>query len=449
MKSNRVLVVSSTNQPLMPCHPARARELLHRKKAAIIRRYPFTIILKERASGDVQEVILGIDPGSKYTGMSLVGMFKRGPRAIYGLHVKHRGDIIKLKLERRSQCRRRRRSKNLRYRPSRFSNRCRAKDWLPPSIKSRVKNALTWSLRFRNLVPLNKINFEVVSFDTNLLNDVNKQQLETKERIRGQMRHYLMTIYNNTCQYCNGSSDSGIMEWEHVVPKSKGGTDSLSNATLSCRTCNLLKGDKFLAEWLATLKGKKDKLSLSLIKGIPKVMRNKGGSLSRDASIVNRTRGAILCQLEKLGFNVSTYPSWETAYNRKLTKYPKKHWIDATCIGLTPYLNKDCIILSANARGWGNRQMQTMDKYGFPRSKTKGPSKVKGFMSGDLVSLNQPGGKYKGSYVGKVIIRTNGNFSIKHIKKEITSRYSNYILLQRNDGYAYIKGEGVVRVFIE
>ena len=130
--SNRVLVVSSTNQPLMPCHPARARELLRRKKAAVIRRYPFTIILKERTTGDTQEVILGIDPGSKYTGMSLVGMFKRGPRAIYGLHVKHRGDIVKLKMTQRSQSRRRRRSKNLRYRPSRFSNRRRAKDWLPP-----------------------------------------------------------------------------------------------------------------------------------------------------------------------------------------------------------------------------------------------------------------------------------------------------------------------------
>ena len=42
---NRVFVLSSTRQPLMPCHPARARQLLTAGRAAVYRTAPFTLIL--------------------------------------------------------------------------------------------------------------------------------------------------------------------------------------------------------------------------------------------------------------------------------------------------------------------------------------------------------------------------------------------------------------------
>ena len=48
---NRVFVVDKQKQPLMPCHPARARELLKAGQAAVYRRVPFTIILTEREGG--------------------------------------------------------------------------------------------------------------------------------------------------------------------------------------------------------------------------------------------------------------------------------------------------------------------------------------------------------------------------------------------------------------
>ena len=51
---NRVFVLDNQEQPLMPCHPARARELLAKNKAAIFRRFPFTIILKQREGGQTQ-----------------------------------------------------------------------------------------------------------------------------------------------------------------------------------------------------------------------------------------------------------------------------------------------------------------------------------------------------------------------------------------------------------
>ncbi len=44
----RAFVLDKDRKPLMPCHAARARKLLKKGKAAVFRRFPFTIILKER-----------------------------------------------------------------------------------------------------------------------------------------------------------------------------------------------------------------------------------------------------------------------------------------------------------------------------------------------------------------------------------------------------------------
>ena len=59
-------------QPLMPCHPARARKLLAKGRAVVVRRFPFAIRLKDRESGAVQGVKLKCDPGAKVSGMALV-----------------------------------------------------------------------------------------------------------------------------------------------------------------------------------------------------------------------------------------------------------------------------------------------------------------------------------------------------------------------------------------
>ena len=47
----RVFVLDNQKQPLMPCHPARARQLLDRGKSLVFRCVPFTLILKRRAGG--------------------------------------------------------------------------------------------------------------------------------------------------------------------------------------------------------------------------------------------------------------------------------------------------------------------------------------------------------------------------------------------------------------
>src|SRR5258708_34579971 len=136
----RVLVIDKNKQPLMPCHPARARELLRNGKAAVIRRYPFTIILIEREGGEVQPIEVRIDPGSKKTGFGLVALFARGWVLLWASELTHRGHGIKESLDSRQPQRRRRRARHTRYRPARFNDRCRRKGWLPPSWRSRIAN---------------------------------------------------------------------------------------------------------------------------------------------------------------------------------------------------------------------------------------------------------------------------------------------------------------------
>jgi hypothetical protein len=143
----RVFVLSSNKKPLMPCHPARARKLLSSGRAAVYRRYPFTIILKDRKDGNTQAVELKYDPGSKTTGIALVAKFKRKLQSIWAAHLNHRGDAIRLALEKRRAIRRSRRNRKTRYRPARYDNRRKPEGWLPPSLRSRVKNVRNWTVR--------------------------------------------------------------------------------------------------------------------------------------------------------------------------------------------------------------------------------------------------------------------------------------------------------------
>ena len=64
--NNYVFVIDTQKKPLMMATPRRARELLNKGKAAIFRRYPFTLILKQEIDAVKPSLELRIDPGSKF-----------------------------------------------------------------------------------------------------------------------------------------------------------------------------------------------------------------------------------------------------------------------------------------------------------------------------------------------------------------------------------------------
>src|SRR5690554_6599122 len=105
----RVFVLSKDLKPMMPCHPARARQLLKSGRAKVHKRYPFTIIVLDREEFETQEVEVKLDPGSKTTGIAVVGKFERGNEVLWAANLTHRGCQITKALLQRRQLRRGRR----------------------------------------------------------------------------------------------------------------------------------------------------------------------------------------------------------------------------------------------------------------------------------------------------------------------------------------------------
>ena len=149
----------------MPCHLARARQVLKKGKAAVYRRFPFTIILKEIEGKDTQPTRLKFDPDSRSTSIALVASFQRGSRCIWAAELTHRGFHIKKALfQQRRATRCSRRSRKTLYRQPRFLNRTHRKGFLPPSLQSRVDNIASWTNKLSLFVSITLLSMELVRF---------------------------------------------------------------------------------------------------------------------------------------------------------------------------------------------------------------------------------------------------------------------------------------------
>jgi hypothetical protein len=74
----RVFVLAKDGAPLMPCHAARARELLAKDKAVVVRLYPFVIRLKYNpVEAGRQPVALKIDRGPGQAGWPSCELLQR------------------------------------------------------------------------------------------------------------------------------------------------------------------------------------------------------------------------------------------------------------------------------------------------------------------------------------------------------------------------------------
>lgn len=417
-----VFVLSKNKEPLMLCHYARARQLLKTGRAVIHKRYPITIRLKDRRDGEVQPVRIKIDPGSKTTGIALVSE----DRSIWFAEINHKPDI-KGKVNTRRSYRRRRRSANLRYRAPRFDNRRRDEGWLPPSLQARVDSVISWSKRLSALCPITDCSVETVRFDTQKL--VNPE-IKGVEYQRGtlfgyEVREYLLEKWGHKCVYCG--DENVPLEVEHIVPKSRGGTDRITNLTLSCNPCNQ----------------KKDNLTAEEF-GYPDIQKQALNPL-KDAAAVNAARKAIYKALGKLFGRIEVSTGGRTKFNRTRLGLPKTHYFDALCVGeSTPGKVKQAdmvqpLIIACKGRGQYCRT--NTDAQGFPKGYLPKLKIHFGLITGDMVKAVIPKGKYAGTYMGNVAVRASGYVDIKDIKGRRIAQGINhkYIrLIHRFDGYYYL-----------
>lgn len=445
----RVFVISKDGRPLMPCHPARARELLSRGRAVVARQVPFVIRLKDRtlAASEVDGVHLRIDPGSKGTGLALTDQKPetdgRGGaftvrRGLISVELRHRGEQIRLCMRQRAGYRHRRRSADRRYRAPRPDNRSRPAGWLPPSLRHRVDTTYAVAARLCRYAPVTEIHVERTAFDVHsmsagrLLTDVEYQQ----GTLAGlEVRAYLHSKWKNACAYCDATGVA--LNVEHLTPRSRGGSDRVSNLVLACVPCNTAKGSLPVQIFLAD---RPDRLA--------RILRQARTPL-HDAAAMNATRWQLTESLRTLGRPVHPWSGARTRWNRETAGLHKTHTVDALCVGGVDPARGDTIVrlpdrvLVVKATGRGSYARTTPDRFGFPRLRRARVKRHFGYSTGDLVQAVVPRGKWAGTWTGRVSVRATGRHSLTTVEGRIDVSYRNLRLVQRGDGYGYdFRSEG-------
>lgn len=417
-----VFVLNKSKKPLDMISNAKARILLKNKLAVVVKAYPFTIRLRDNRCGSQNRAYtVKLDPGSKTTGIAIID--NKGSVVMLA-ELEHRGRIIKKNLDSRRAIRRSRRQRKTRYRASRFNNRTRPESWLAPSVKSRADNVINFIKKYKKLLNIAQIEIEKVSFDTaQMSSEIELYGVDYQQGplYQNKLRDFIFSRSNGKCSYCGKQAQ----EIDHIVPRSKGGTDSVNNLTATCRSCN-------------------EKKSNLTLKAFGKLM-NKDYShlepkkLPKDAAIVQSARNYMVKEITKLVPDTTTHDAWLTKYNRDELGLPKEHYYDALSVGNTQdYKFLTDKVLQISAKGRGSRQMCRMDRFGFPRTSPKGSKSVKGFQTGDIVKAVVPSGLKRGEYFGRVIIKSSGYFKINTEDALIESIGYKYCrIVQRNDGYSY------------
>ena len=417
-----VLVIDKHKQPCNAISKAYARMLLHSKQAVIYKRFPFTIRLKnDNAVFKNNSYTVKLDPGSRTTGIAIVD---DKDAVVMLAELEHRGHIIKKNLDSRRAIRNHRRQRKTRYREARFLNRVKPEGWLAPSVKSRADNVINFIRKYKKLINIDKVMIESVSFDVaQMSSEIELYGVDYQQGplYQNKLRDFIFSRSNGKCSYCGKQAQ----EIDHIVPRSKGGTDSVNNLTATCRSCN-------------------EKKSNLTLKAFGKLM-NKDYShlepkkLPKDAAIVQSARNYMVKEITKLVPDTTTHDAWRTKYNRDELGLPKQHYYDALSVGNTQdYKFLTDKVLTISAKGRGSRQMCSMDRFGFPRTSAKASKSVKGFQTGDIVKAVVPSGSKRGEYLGRVVVRSYGYFSIKTNKETIQGiGYKYCSIVQRNDGYSY------------
>jgi len=418
-----VSVLDRHHKPLMPCSEKRARLLLERGRARVHKMAPFTIRLVDRLQQDseLQPLRLKLDPGSKTTGVAIILDGAKGSKVIFLGEIIHKPGI-KAKLDQRRALRRSRRNRKTRYRKPRFLNRRRKRGWLPPSLVARVGQTLSAVAKRIVAMPISAISFEHVKFDTQLMQNAEVSGVEYQQgTLQGyEVREYLLEKWGRACVYC-GATDVSL-ETEHIVPRSRGGSDRVSNLTLACHDCNQEKGTQTAEEY-----------------GFPDIQAQAKKPL-RDAAMMNATRWRLLERLKETGVPVECGTGARTKMQRIAHGLPKEHYYDALCVGAsTPEVltSLPSYVQVWSAKGRGTRQMVNSDAYGFPRGKAKSAKQVFGLQTGDMVRADVPKGKYKGTWKGRIAVRAKGTFVLTSNGQKFDVHHKYCQLIQRNDGWNY------------
>lgn len=302
-----VYVQDIDGKPMMPTtRHGKVRRLLKDSKAIVVNTCPFTIKLMYKTSDYKQEIVLGVDAGTKHVGLSATTKSKE----LYSSEVILRSDIVEL-LSTRRESRRTRRNR-LRYREPRFDNRIKSKrtGWVAPSVRHRIDAHIRIINNVCSILPISRIIIEVAQFDTQKIKnpDISGDEYQEGDQLGfWNVREYVLARDGHKCQHCKGKSKDPILNIHHIESRKTGG-DSPSNLITLCETCH--------KEYH---KGNTD-------------LRVKRGKSLRDAAVMGIMKWKLYEELKSRYDNVSMTFGYITKHNRIKYGIEKSHTSDAFVI---------------------------------------------------------------------------------------------------------------------
>lgn len=352
----RVPVLNMRGEPLMPTTPRKARKLLEASKAKVISRTPFVIQLLYPTGEAKQDITLGIDAGYSKIGYSAI----TARRELVVGELKLRSNILKL-LRKRKVYRGDRRNRKW-YREIRFNNRCRKDDWLAPTLEHKLQSHIRLIERLKQILPISKVIVEVATFDQQKMQNPEIRGVEYQQgELQGyEVREYLLEKWGRKCAYC-GKTDVPL-EVEHIVPKSRGGSDRVSNLTISCHECNQKKGNKTAEEF-----------------GYPRIQRKAKESL-KAAAFMNSIRQKLVNML-----NCNWTYGYSTKYKRIKLLLEKSHVNDAFVIAGGENQERSGVIYNAKQVRRQNRSLYKAHLLKGGKKKRNTIKEAKGFKRFDKV----------------------------------------------------------------
>lgn len=403
-----VYVINKDGKPLMPCKPSKARKLLKNNKAKVVKREPFTIQLLYGSSGYKQNIVLGVDAGSKHIGLSATTKIKE----LYAADIELRNDIVDL-LSTRRQNRRIRRNR-LRYREPRFNNRVHSKNkgWLAPSIEQKIQCHFKSVEDVYKILPVSKIIVEVASFD---IQKIKNPEISGVEYQKGEqldfwnVREYVLFRDNHICQCCNGKAKDTILNVHHIESRKTGG-NAPNNLITLCETCHKDYHNGIIE--------------------LPKTIRR--GMSFKDATFMGVMRWSFYNKLKELYPNVKLTYGYITKNTRISNNLPKEHYIDARCISSNPNAEPLGYYFYKKKVRCHNRQIHKANILKGGRKKlNQAPYLVKGFRLFDKVLYDNQ----ECFIFGR---RSTGYFDLRKLdgtKIHNSASYKKIKLLETRKGY--------------
>jgi 5-methylcytosine-specific restriction endonuclease McrA len=312
---------------------------------------------------------------------------------------------------------------------------------LAPSLRHRVDSTLSIARRLCQYAPVTEFHVERVAFDTHAMSE--GRTLTAVEYRNGTLagtdvREYLLATWGRACTYCGAT---GVpLNIDHIRPRSRGGSNRVSNLTLACVPCNQAKGSTPVEEFLAKRPNR-----LEAVLGQVKTPLC-------DAAVMNATRWQLTDALKALGRPVHAWSGSRTKRNRTAMGLAKTHTVDALSVGRLDHESGDAIVrvpqqvCVIKATGRGVYARTTPDRFGFPRLRRSRRKRHYGFATGDLVRATVPTGKWIGTWTGRISVRATGQHSMTTPTGRFSVSYVNLRLLQRADGYAYTRKQEVAKI---